>query len=548
VEILQFGRVLRRWAWLIVGFALIAGVTAAAISFELPRTYEVNTVALANPRQLLPGAEAGAVSSLPTDALVQTYSRLIGATPVYQKLIADGVPRTEEQLAKAITTKVEPNTTLIDITIKDSDPVVAQSIAQDIVPAFNASLNELQNKVARPGVASPRLEGLVPWQVPSQAPTTPISPKPLLNILFAFAAGIALGVGFAFLLEYLDNTIKTDLDVRVQLDQGLLGHVQYKRVKQRGVAALRRGHSEDMALVTVGQPKDAVSEAYRAIRTNLLFTSADHALRTIVITSAIPGEGKTSTACNLAVVMAQAGNNVVLVDADFRRPQLHQIFHKPNVGLGNLILGDLPESEAVVKTQVPNLSVICSGPTPPNPSELLGSIRMQAVIERLRQIADVVIFDTPPVTAVTDATVLAARADGVVLVVERGRTDVGTVNRAIEKLKAVRGNLLGVVLNKMRVSATSEYYYYRYYTEPPTELRSGAKGTNGSNGNGRAAQREAMAAVPLAQPPRAPQPPPSAAEASGRTAPNPPPLPGLGAPPIPPPAPADRPPTGGDRL
>jgi non-specific protein-tyrosine kinase len=494
VEILQFGRVLRRWAWLIILFGLIAAVTAAAISYELPRTYEATTVALVNPKQLFP-ADVNAISSLPSDALVETYSRLITANPVYKKLIADGLPRTEDQLTGEITTKVEPNTTLIDITIKDSDPAVTQRIAEDIIPAFNSSLSELQSRVATPGSTTQQLEGLVPWQVPSHPPTTPVSPRTSLNILIALVAGIGLGVGFAFLLEYLDNTVKTELDVRQRLDQNLLGPVLYKPSKKRALA--RRDAQEEVALVTVTQPKEPVSEAYRAIRTNLLFTSTERKLRTLVVTSAIPGEGKTSTACNLAVVMAQAGNRVVLVDADFRRPQIHKVFHKSNVGLGNLILGDLAEEDLVVRTQVPNLSVVCSGPTPPNPSELLGSIRMQGVMERLQQVADIVIFDTPPVGAVTDATVLASRTDGVVLVVERGRTDVHNITRAIDKLKSVRANLLGVVLNKIRVSEATESYYYRYYTETP---RQGKSPNGNGNGNGKVARKEALAAVPLATP------------------------------------------------
>ena len=487
------GRVLRRWAWLIVVFAVIAGITAAVVSYELPKEYEATTVALVNPKQapLGPGDTSGGVY-VTADQLDATYAKLISATPVYQKLIAAGIPRTEDQLAGEITAKTDTITTLIDITVKDPDPAVTQSIAQNVVPAFNASLQELQSRVATPASRTQRLDTLVPWQVPSRPPTTPVSPKPLLNVLIALAAGIGLGVGFAFLLEYLDNTVKSEMDVRLRLDQTLLGPVIYKPTKKR--PSVQHATQEEVALVTVTQPKEPVSEAYRAIRTNLLFTATDKPLRTLVVTSAIPGEGKTSTACNLAVVMAQAGNRVVLVDADFRRPELHKVFHKSNVGLGNLILGDLAEEDLVLKTQVPNLSVVCSGPTPPNPSELLGSIRMQGVMDRLRQIADVVIFDTPPVGVVTDATVLAARVDGVVLVVERGRTDVHNIQRAIDKLTAVRANLLGVILNKVKVSQASEYDYYRYYTEPPRAQRASNGGNNGA-GNGKDAKQEVLASA-----------------------------------------------------
>jgi capsular exopolysaccharide synthesis family protein len=209
-----------------------------------------------------------------------------------------------------------------------------------------------------------------------------------------------------------------------------------------------------------------VAEAYRAIRTNLMFNSVERKLQSIVVTSAIPGEGKTSTACNLAVTMAQAGNRVVLVDSDFRRPSLHKIFHKPSVGLGNLFLGNRPEEELIVPTRVQNLWLVCSGPTPPNPSELLGSERMSSVISGLREQADVVIFDTPPIGAVTDAVVLAAQCDGVIMVVERGRTDVASIRGAADKLHGVHANILGVVLNKVRAADSDAMAYYRYYSAP----------------------------------------------------------------------------------
>jgi capsular exopolysaccharide synthesis family protein len=219
-----------------------------------------------------------------------------------------------------------------------------------------------------------------------------------------------------------------------------------------------------MALTTLNHSSEPVSEAFKAIRTSLLFTISDkERLAAIVVTSSIPGEGKTSTACNLAVAMAQAGHSVILVDADFRRPDLHRIFHRPeNVGLGNLILGDRPESEVLMSTPLDNLRVVCTGPTPPDPSELLGSTRMLGVVRRLKELADVVIFDTPPVSAVTDATVLATMVDGVVLVVEGGRTPVQSVIKARDILQSVNARILGVVLNKVRQSDTGEYYY-RYY-------------------------------------------------------------------------------------
>jgi len=277
--------------------------------------------------------------------------------------------------------------------------------------------------------------------------------------------------------------------------------------------------AEEVALVTIREPDDAVSEAFRAIRTNLLFNSLDAKLRTLVVSSTVPGEGKTSTACNLAVAMAQAGNRVIIVDADFRRPELHRVFHKGrNVGLGNFILGDASEQDMILDTDVPNLRVICSGPTPPNPSELLGSQRMLKTIERLKELADVVIFDTPPVAAVTDATILAARTDGTILVVERGGTPIDAILQAKVKLDSVGARLLGIVLNKVRSGDAGAYYYYKYYAEAEARGKKDVKSKARAATKHRDAAPFTETAVPPAvayRPPTNPAPPVAAAAPTG---------------------------------
>jgi non-specific protein-tyrosine kinase len=485
---INYVRLARRWAWMVMLLVLIAVVTAAAVSYELPRLYQTTTVALVNPKQVPfantgPGGNAVGSSFTP-DQLVPTYVRLLQAGPVAGKLVTLGVPRTEGALAGEITAKPETGTSLIDITVTDRDPAIVLAVAQNVIPAFNSALAELQSRVAG-DATTPRLDALVAWQVPTAAPTVPVSPRPLTNIGLAAIAGLALGIALAALLEFFDRTLKTEYDVRLRLGLTLLGPVLFKGRKAGFI-----GNREAVALVTVTHPKDPVSEAYRAIRTNLLFNALDRKLRTILVTSAIPGEGKTSTACNLAVTMAQAGNRVILVDADFRRPELHRVFHRDrNVGLGNLILGDLDDNAAIGNTEVPNLRLLCSGPTPPNPSELLGSRQMQQVIDRLTGMCDIVVFDTPPVGAVTDATVLATRTDGVVLVIERGRTPMKAVEHAREKLQAVGATLLGVVLNKVRSSEAAEYYYYRYYGE--------STGSNGKTADVAPKGRPAAAAPPV---------------------------------------------------
>jgi capsular exopolysaccharide synthesis family protein len=475
MELVQYWRTIRRFGWVIILFTLIAGITAAVVTQELPRSYQANTVALVNPTQIV--LPTNGQNVLPADQLVQTYVDLINTAPVRTRLVAAGVPRDKAELANEIIAKNGGNTTLISITITDRDPNVALQVAQAIIPAFNQSLDELQTRV-NPNKTSPRLEALVPWEIPDTPPTAPVSPKPLLNISFAIAVGLIAGLGLAFLLEFLDNTVKRDYDVRLRLNLPLLGLVVF-----RG-GSRRQSNNDPVALVSVRHSRDPMAEAYRAIRTNVNFAVQDKQMRNLLVTSSLPGEGKTSTATNLAVVMAQSGRRVILVDADFRRPNVHKMFGKArNVGLGNLIMGDPADAELIQDTPVPNLRIVCSGPNPPNPSELLGSPAMVRVMAELNAVADVVVYDTPPLGAVTDATVLAGRCDGVILVVERGKTSVPAILRSKETLEAIRAPILGVVLNKVRGGEARTYYYYYYQYQGMTANGKSAKAEkNGKNG------------------------------------------------------------------
>lgn len=450
MELRQYAHTLRNWLWVIILFGLIAAATAGAISYEGKKSYVSTTIALVNPTQpVLPNTQG----VIDTEQLVSTYVKLLTVAPVRAALIRAGNLTAEQASGVTITALREPATTLVDIKVASSDPGVAYQAAQSVVPAFNSSLDKLQQEVPGANPAT-RLQALVPVQSPSGPPADPVSPQPLRDALIGLVAGLVLGVSVAFLLENLDNTIKNDYDIRLKLNLPLLGAVTFVP-QDPGEKAL--------ALMTAKNPGNPVSEAYRAIRTNLMFNVADRRVRTIVVTSTAPAEGKTAVACNIAAAMAQAGSTVILVDADFRRPDLHKIFGLRNSGLEDLILGRGLD-ELIHPTDLPNLRVICSGPTPSNPSELLGSTGMTQLSQRLQEMADVVIYDTPPVGAVTDGAVIAARADGVVLVVEQGRASVNQINRSRDTLQAVGARILGVVLNKLPPSEAADYYvqYYGY--------------------------------------------------------------------------------------
>lgn len=217
-----------------------------------------------------------------------------------------------------------------------------------------------------------------------------------------------------------------------------------------------------VGLITLVDPSSPVSEQYRTIRTNLQFASSiDRRLQTMVITSSGPGEGKSTTSANLAIVFAKAGQRVLLVDADMRKPTVYKTFQlSNNIGLSTLLSTNESILEAVQQTMVDNLSVLPSGPKPPNPSELLGSQRMNQVINELKQSFDIVIFDMPPIVTVTDAQIMASKVDGTLLIVRENITNKESLSKAKELLKLVNAHVLGTVYNGAKQTKDQSYYYY----------------------------------------------------------------------------------------
>ena len=208
--------------------------------------------------------------------------------------------------------------------------------------------------------------------------------------------------------------------------------------------------------------KSPISEQYRTLRTNIQFSNVDHEMRTIMITSSGPGEGKSTTTANLAVVFAQQGKKVLLVDADLRKPTMHYTFNLTNTfGLTSVLTKQITLDEAITGTKEQNLFVLPSGPIPPNPAELLGSKAMDHFFEEaLQDVFDLIIFDTPPLLAVTDAQILANKCDGSILVISSGKTEKDMVVKAKEMLGTANGKLLGVVLNNKKMKSNQHYYYY----------------------------------------------------------------------------------------
>jgi capsular exopolysaccharide synthesis family protein len=276
-----------------------------------------------------------------------------------------------------------------------------------------------------------------------------------LNLALGLIAGLLAGLGIAALAEYLDQGLDSEEDVRDRLGVPCLAIVP--RFNSRPGVRRDQRHEE------------RAREAYRRLRTNLLFSELDSPLKTIVVTSARPGEGKTRTASNLAVALASSEKTVLLVDADMHRPNQHRIFNKPiTQGLSEMLLLASPEGHPVLngrhETTYANLSVLTSGVLPPNPSELLASQRTKLLIHGLEKLRDILIVDTPPAQALTDALSVAAHSSGVILVVESGKTNADQARIVIESLQNVGARVLGVVLNKAKDKQMASYYYYEQAT------------------------------------------------------------------------------------
>ena len=297
----------------------------------------------------------------------------------------------------------------------------------------------------------------------AEVPRIPVKPKKTQNMLLGLIVGLSLGIGLAFFLEYLDNTIKIPQDIKDRLKIPYLGPVPVFAAPVESGNQVNLAWNPEADLVTISAPKSTASESYRGIRTSLLFTAAEASPHMIMVTSAAPSEGKTITSANIAVTMAQAGNKVLVIDCDLRRPKMHRIFNVArDRGVSNVLAGNCQLDEVILKTSIPGIDVIPSGPVPPNPSEMLGSKQMTQLLESVRGLYDRIIIDSPPVTAVTDAVILSRMVDGTILVVRAAETHGEIVKNGLQLLQSAQGRILGAVLNGVNMGRDS-YYYYQYY-------------------------------------------------------------------------------------
>ena len=309
----------------------------------------------------------------------------------------------------------------------------------------------------------------------ARVPTFPAEPNVPRNLAFGLALGLTTGIGLGFLLEGIDNTVRTPEQAQAISALPSLGMIPLssrsstdgssKRLSRAGGGhALTASSPEVVELITVSRPQSQMAESYRALRTSLLLTSLGGPPKVILITSALPQEGKTTTSLNTSVVLAQKGSRVLLIDADMRRPSIHKALGMgPRTGLSNVLTGSATLQQAIVRSgKVPTHFVLPAGTPPPNPAELLASAHMGEILADLRDQYDHIVIDTPPTLSVTDAVILSTRADTVILVIRSGQTTKQALRRARDILMRVNARISGVLLNAADLSSPDYYYYYEY--------------------------------------------------------------------------------------
>jgi capsular exopolysaccharide synthesis family protein len=346
------------------------------------------------------------------------------------------------------------------------------------------SLTQKQNET----LVSARLESLKMSNVhiidPAEVPKRPVSPKKKLNLMLALMIGLFGGTALCFLIEYLDNTVKGPEDVEKISGLPSLGVIPYldingARTKKKSRLNIRNSYGrkeeekntippeiKEIELINHRYPVIPISEDYKTIRTSILLSSADNPPKSFVVTSSLPMEGKSATAANMGVAFAQLGERVLMIDSDLRKPRLHNIFGiKKSGGLSKYLTGKISLKDAIQKTSIENIYVLPTGPIPPNPSELLNSIKMKDMMEEVKSGFDFILIDTPPVLAVMDSLIVSSLADATVFVIRAGKTTRRPFMNAIEELNRARAKIIGVLFNGLKVKKGDYYFmdYYRYY-------------------------------------------------------------------------------------
>lgn len=460
LDLRDYLRILRR-SWILLAAGMLAGLLmGGGASFLTKPTYTSETqlfVAIQN---------SGSVQELQqgntfSQARVQSYVKTVTTPVVLQPTIdALGLPFTAQELSTKVEASTVLNTVLINISVTDHSAVQAAAIAQAIATSLVDAVDTLEKP--RTGGSSPVSLSII---TPAHAPTLPSAPNTRMYLLLGFVGGLAAGAAAAVLRTMLDNRIRGEADLRRITDAPLLGGISFDQ------------DATSKPLLTQTGPQSPRAESFRQLRTNLQFANVSGQAKTVLVTSSLPGEGKSTTATNLAIAQAEAGHAVCLIDADLRRPMVNEYLGLDrSAGLTTALVGEAEVDDLLQPWGEGNLFVLVSGQIPPNPSELLGSQSMGHLITELEKSFDSIIIDAPPLLPVTDAAVLSQHVGGVVLVVGAQKIKLNDLEKSFKALQMVGANVLGVVLNRLPAKGPDAYAYSYYGNDE--KPNSGTKSDN----------------------------------------------------------------------
>ncbi len=447
-DLRAYARTLFKRKWYAAAVLIACILVGVFITARAPKIYQTHTTLLVGERQVaIEQAREGLFVRNLTSGLLKTYAALIKSRSVAQQAIANsGLTISPGQVSAGLDSRVILDTQIIEVTYRGRDPARVQRVANAVAAAFVDQIEDIES------AGTPAVDVSVVDQ--AEAPGAPVSPNPLRNLTLAVALGLLAGIGTAFLVDHLDVSVKHREEVEA-LGFPVLGAVPRLDFKGESVHLER-----DL--------QGAGGEAFRMIRTSIGFVNVETPVRTLLVTSPMAQEGKTTTSLNLAAAYAVGGLRTILVEADLRRPSLHRLFGMVGTrGLTTAIVGDVSLQDAVLNTDMKNMSVLMAGAIPPNPVELLGSDQMTELLDRLQRSFDMVIVDSPPLVPVADPAALAGRVDGVVVVARAGKTDRRRLFQASQVVERAGGRLVGVVLNDIRFDGSpgSYEYYYGYLSD-----------------------------------------------------------------------------------
>lgn len=466
MELRDYLRVLRkRWKVVALLTLLVLGAATARTLWTTP-TYQsstqlfVSTQGGGDTSQLLQGSTF-------TQQRVKSYADIVTSPRVLDPVIQQlGLTITPGDLAKSITAEAPLDTVLINVAVVDKSPEQAQRIADAVGRQFASVIAELEK---------PEGTRVTPVKVsvvqPADLQTAPVSPRVPRNLALGLVVGLIMGMGVAVLREMLDTTVKGENDVKAVTDAPILGGIAYDP------------DASKRPLIVQSDPHGPRAEAFRQLRTNLQFVDVANHPRSIVFTSSVPNEGKSTTTVNLVITLAATGSRVVLVEADLRRPRVAAYLGLEDAaGLTSVLIGQAELDDVLQPWGNGKLDVLASGPIPPNPSELLGSQAMDNLVRELEARYDYVIIDSPPLLPVTDAAVMSRLAGGAVVVVGANRINRDQLKRALEILETVGAQVLGVVMNLVPTKGPDAYSYYSqgYAPVAPEAVRRRTKGERSS--------------------------------------------------------------------